>query len=586
MSEFNMNLSDFEDDDFQEENAQDLSNQREAVVFLVDGGVDMFVKDHEDETPFETCLKCAKSVMQSKIISNEKDLISIIFYATEKSTNEEDFKHIFVFQELEQPGAQKILQLEKLLDTFETDNTPSHGHSSNYLLSDALWTCLNVFNKCTMKLRSKRILLFSNNDNPHPDNTQQLKQCKSKVEDLRQNGVELVLMHINKPDHPFTVSLFYKELLLEGEGDELPDASERFEELLTRVRMKSHKRRMLQHIPFFLDPQLSISVGVYNMCYPCKKSAPVKLHKKDNQEVTSQSTTCVKETGEEIEKGELRKGMKLAGRTMVFTDQEVSSIKHFKAPGLYLLGFKDKSCLKTHYHIKPAQFIYPDEKSANGSTCLFSSLLSGCLEKGVVVVCEYVPRKNAPPKLVLLCPQNEDLDNTRIQVTPPGFHLTYLPFKEDVRELAIDATVPKANKHEIEKAKELVKKLQFQFSCESFENPYLQQYYSCLEAMALERENPEDNTDFTEPDEEKIEKRAGRLMRELKEMVEGRCEPPKRSSTITRDTDLDIEFEAREGRLSKLTVPVLRGWLKRLDIKLEGGRKADLIDAINNHYSL
>ena len=54
-----------------------------------------------------------------------------------------------------------------------------------------------------------------------------------------------------------------------------------------------------------------------------------------------------------------------------------------------------------------------------------------------------------------------------------------------------------ANDQEVEKAKELVKKLQFQFSCENFENPHLQYFYSCLEAMALERENPEEVSDFT-----------------------------------------------------------------------------------------
>ena len=79
----------------------------------------MFVKDSDDETSFEACLKvlipshaifhkflangsirfcfnielylldteytptqCAKSVMQSKIISNEKDLLGVVFYAT------------------------------------------------------------------------------------------------------------------------------------------------------------------------------------------------------------------------------------------------------------------------------------------------------------------------------------------------------------------------------------------------------------------------------------------------------------------------------------------------------------------------
>jgi hypothetical protein len=31
-------------------------------------------------------------------------------------------------------------------------------------------------------------------------------------------------------------------------------------------------------------------------------------------------------------------------------------------PGLYLMGFKPQSLLKIYYKVKPASFIYPDEK--------------------------------------------------------------------------------------------------------------------------------------------------------------------------------------------------------------------------------
>ena len=54
-----------------------------------------------------------------------------------------------------------------------------------------------------------------------------------------------------------------------------------------------------------------------------------------------------------------------------------------------------------------------------------------------------------------------------------------------------------ANKTQIEKAKELVKKLQFAFTSESFENPQLQQHYAAVEALALERDAPEEVADFT-----------------------------------------------------------------------------------------
>ena len=55
----------------------------------------------------------------------------------------------------------------------------------------------------------------------------------------------------------------------------------------------------------------------------------------------------------------------------------------------------------------------------------------------------------------------------------------------------------KANEEQIDKAKELVKKLQFTFRPESFENPALQKHYANVEAMALDRDEPEEITDYT-----------------------------------------------------------------------------------------
>ena len=54
-----------------------------------------------------------------------------------------------------------------------------------------------------------------------------------------------------------------------------------------------------------------------------------------------------------------------------------------------------------------------------------------------------------------------------------------------------------ANAVQIEKGKELIKKVQFAFRSESFENPALQKHYANVEAMALERDAPEEISDFT-----------------------------------------------------------------------------------------
>jgi ATP-dependent DNA helicase 2 subunit 1 len=86
-------------------------------------------------------------------------------------------------------------------------------------------------------------------------------------------------------------------------------------------------------------------------------------------------------------------------------------------------------------HLKSGNFIYPDEKNIEGSTIVFNSLLKKCIEKRRFMLCQKILRKNVPPLLVALYPQQEQLDENRMQITPSGFHLFYLPFAEDFRNV-------------------------------------------------------------------------------------------------------------------------------------------------------
>lgn len=56
------------------------------------------------------------STVARKIISNDQDFYSVILFNTTKANNKEDFPNIFVLQELDQPGAERMIQLENLLE--------------------------------------------------------------------------------------------------------------------------------------------------------------------------------------------------------------------------------------------------------------------------------------------------------------------------------------------------------------------------------------------------------------------------------------------------------------------------------------
>ena len=64
--------------------------------------------------------------------------------------------------------------------------------------------------------------------------------------------------------------------------------------------------------------------------------------------------------------------------------------------------------------------------------------------------------------------------------------------------------------------KEIVDKLKFTYTSDSFENPALQKFYRCLEAFALDRDEVESFEDLTEPNTERMDKKAGSLIEEFK----------------------------------------------------------------------
>ncbi|KAK3779917.1 hypothetical protein RRG08_054170 [Elysia crispata] len=596
-------FGDEEEEDEEGSGYQAWRNQRDGLIFLIDASKSMFDASDDDDCLFQLCLKIVKTTMQNKIISSEKDVIGTVFFGTEKSENPSDFKNVFVYQDLEQPGAQRILDLEKFEAEGINKFTKQFGHNPAFSLSEALWTCMNMFAKAegSQKMGSKRIMLFTNNDNPHAGSLHMRQQAEAKASDLNNNGIDLELMHLQNPNETFDINKFYKPLLFmdDDELTELPDPAERMEELLRRVRSKDHKKRALRRIPFSIAEGLSFSVGVYTLVRSCPKPSAIKLSKRENAELKSNTKVYLPDTGEILMPQDLKKAQTYGGHKICFENDEVTGLKRFDLPGLYLMGFKPRSCLKKYYHVKPAQFLYPDENKISGSTTLFTALLKKCLERDVTPFCKYIPGRNFPPRFVTLLPQAEEVDEHKVQVTPPGFHLIFLPFADDFRKVNYDEECPRATEEQINKAKEVVKKLTFKFSSESFENPVLQNHWRNIEALALVRDELEELQDHTLPRVEDVTKRAGKVLDEFKDLVYPADYVPgqKRKATIANAAakkakaeealvDLDVRAEAAAGRLGKLTVAILKDIIKKERINTAATRKNDIIDAINNHFGV
>nr|BAE00743.1 unnamed protein product [Macaca fascicularis] len=573
---------------------------RDSLIFLVDASKAMFESQSEDElTPFDMSIQCIQSVYISKIISSDRDLLAVVFYGTEKDKNSVNFKNIYVLQELDNPGAKRILEL----DQFKGQQGQKRfqdlmGHGSDYSLSEVLWVCANLFSDVQFKMSHKRIMLFTNEDNPHGNDSAKASRARTKAGDLRDTGIFLDLMHLKKPG-VFDISLFYRDIISIAEDEDLRvhfEESSKLEDLLRKVRAKETRKRALSRLKLKLNKDIVISVGVYNLVQKALKPPPIKLYRETNEPVKTKTRTFNTSTGGLLLPSDTKRSQIYGSRQIILEKGETEELKRFDDPGLMLMGFKPLVLLKKHHYLRPSLFVYPEESLVIGSSTLFSALLIKCLEKEVAALCRYTPRRNIPPYFVALVPQDEELDDLKIQVTPPGFQLVFLPFADDKRKMPFTEKIM-ATPEQVDKMKAIVEKLRFTYRSDSFENPVLQQHFRNLEALALDLMEPEQAVDLTLPKVEAMNKRLGSLVDEFKELVyppdynpEGKVTKRKHDNDGSGSKRPKVEYSEEElkthiskGTLGKFTVPMLKEACRAYGLK-SGLKKQELLEALTKHF--
>uniref|UniRef100_T1J442 ATP-dependent DNA helicase 2 subunit 1 n=1 Tax=Strigamia maritima TaxID=126957 RepID=T1J442_STRMM len=543
-----------DDGDNEDDEQQYEVSGKDAIILLIDCSKDMF--HGPDETnAFKLSLKCAKSVMSNKIMSSPKDLVGIVLFGTEDSDkNAFGFNNITIFQELAQPGAEKIIELDKLINGSISEVEDKFGHSLDFAMSEALWTCSSMFSKSDVKVASKRILLFTNNDDPHAADVQLCTQAQRKAMDLSDVGIYLDLMPIQKPNEKFDMHKFYKTIIQlpeDGSCDQYPDASEKFEDLLERMKSKNHAKRRMNSLMLTLADGLKIGIGVYALVRATATPFASKVYSRTNEELKSMRKTFLSTTGEVLFPSDIKKSVEYSGKTVMFNQDELKEINHIYEPGLVLLGFKPRKYLKTHHFVKASHFIYPSDDEVSGSRSVFAALLTKCIEKKVIGICRYIARANSLPRMVAMIPQDEEIDGNNLQRTPPGFHLLILPFADDLRHLGFNNPV-RAIPDQIDKASKLVGKLRFKYHPDGFENPVLQTHWRNVEVLALEKDNFDDDVpDYAKPDNEMIKRKAKSIIDDFKKTVfpddyEPNSKQPKKATA--RKTAAQTDYDDTEIR--------------------------------------
>ncbi|XP_039991333.1 X-ray repair cross-complementing protein 6 isoform X2 [Xiphias gladius] len=603
MAEWNAYYHNEDEEEEQEEGQQSGGDHkftgRDSLVFLVDASKEMFITG-EDGQPsnFDMTMQVVRSVYTSKIISSYRDLVALVFYGTEQSKNPRNsFKNVYVYHDLDEPGAKRVQDVDALRGEKGAQLAAETMGSGETSLGEALWCCANLYSEIKLRLSHKRLMIFTCRDEPHGGNSTKDRQARTKASDLKETGVVIDLMHLMKPGG-FDVSLFFCDIVSPPEDEsELGlqlEPCDKLEDLKKRVRAKEQMKRAMARLNLFLGEGINVAVGIYATAVTARKPGAIRLYRETNEPVRNKTRTFHTQTGSLLLPSEIKKAQVYGKKKIVMERDEVDTIKKFDDPGLFLIGFKPMEKLKLHHHIRPAVFLYPEEDEVKGSACLFSALLTKCSERNVFALCRCISRRNYPPRFVALVPQREEVDEGKVQITPPGFNIIFLPYADDIRTMdPPQCTV--ASQMQVDKMKAIITKLRFKYRSDAFENPVIQQHYRNLEALALDMVAPEEIEDLIMPKVDQIDHRLGPLVQEFKDLVYPADYNPETKSAAKRKTDFgggaekkakvevsedELRAHAQNGTLGKLTVPVLKDACKQLGIRTTGTKKQELMDAL------
>jgi len=224
------------------------------------------------------------------------------------------------------------------------------------------------------------------------------------------------------------------------------------------------------------------------------------------------------------------------------------------------------------------------------------------IELKKMAIARFIYRKRGQPRFVALVPQDESQEIEGVPF-PPGFHVIYLPYADDIRKHSFDP-MPIASPELIQKAKVIVKDFKISYDMNSFENPVLQKHYAHLQALALDELGPKDElTESLQPDLEGMEKYKNDVL-SFKEDIfshtvgddddeevgkkrkrgEGKGEGKKKAKKEISDENIDFQGLYESGQLKKLTIPKLKIYCQRNRLKV-AGKKGDLLERVEAHLA-
>ncbi|KAL7124321.1 hypothetical protein ABFS83_14G040700 [Erythranthe nasuta] len=610
-----------DDEDPDNEFYQEKDATKELLVYLVDASPKMFSttctsEEEKDVTHFQVAVRSIAQSLKTQIINRSYDEVAICFFNTSEKKNLQDSNGVYVFnvperEDLDRPTARLVKEFDCIEESFSKQIGSKYGilsASRDNSLYNALWAAQALLRKGSAKTADKRILLFTNEDDPFGNikgvtKMDMMRTTLQRAKDTQDLGISIELLPLSRPGEDFNISTFYADLL--GlEGNDLAEfkalVGERLGDMKDQLRKRMFRKRKVRSIYFIIASGVTIVLNTYALVRPTNPGAITWLDSVTNLPIKAERSFFCSDTGALLQKPP-KLFQTYKNENIMFSVDELSEIKRVSTGHLRLLGFKSLSCLKDYHNLRPATFVFPSDEELVGSTCTFIALHRSMLRLKRFALAFYGSPTN--PHLVALVAQDEIVSASG-QVEPPGMHMIYLPYSDDIRPIEeLHSDTNQATEDQIKSASSLMKRVDLKnFSVCQFANPALQRHYAVLQALALDEDEMPDIKDETIPDEEGMA-RPGvvKAFEEFKLSVYGEnyeqenelmdtgktSETSKKRKAVAEHAtkeyaNYDWSDLADNGKLKELTVAELKIYLSVHNLTVTGKKEA-LISRVLTH---
>ncbi|PRT56934.1 ATP-dependent DNA helicase II subunit 1 [Wickerhamiella sorbophila] len=540
-------------------------------------------------------LAAVRDSVRERMIAYPMDNTGVLLYGVSGHKN-----NCKILLDLKPQNSRGIKLLFRLLEDetfFEESVVPAAGNTTS--LGDVFFNAGVMFEQEKAK-SFRRLVLVTDNDQPHDPETRLFEVAKIKSYDLVQKNVTIVPVFVSYPDRRFEVSKMWEdfyytpEFYIDSSNTKLEPINGSPKDILTAISNQEVPRR-----PAFRNciqlGDLKIDVRAYVLYKQQLPSQKYDVSVDGDKPVVAVSRThyIVEESGREVEKEDMTRAFKF-GKSRIVVDQEtLDSLKDFGEPAIRILGFQKRSEVVLAGHLSHSLFIYPWDVLSKGSIRAFIALWRSLLNKDKVAIAQCILRTNSAPCIAALYPSPEVLSPDGHQTSPPGIYLVTLPYMDDIRDIPQNTIHLTAEEGLVDLAGAVVDKLTMPqgYRPERYRNPKLLWVSSIIEAQALSREMPKGAVDGTLPKYRSIETRSGAAIRALNEVLtkippkEEKAEPPAKR---VKHADISIEHAeslAANQNLDKLTVDQLKGLTAHAGVpEPQGRQKKHLVQALMEFF--